>query len=645
VPPRPWHQKLLAGLMMLGGAGLVVVLAAARMRGAGALAGLSRAMHLAWGVGGWLMAGVVAGGGWWSWRKCTGREAWWVVGALWIALGVQLLLGLGGVKVGSIPAGGQLGMAAAADLAALGVWAWVVGAAVVGAGVGACLWAALGPLPRAKAPQRAAKARRRPRARRAGQPRPAPPPPPPKRNGWQLPPLELLTAAQPGESGPEPGEAQATSRLVEAKLRDFGVEGQIVAVAPGPVVTTYEFRPAPGIKISKVASLADDLALNLKAPSIRIVAPIPGKAVIGIEVPNASREVVRLRELLASPAYQKASTVLAVALGKDILGRPVVEDLGAMPHLLVAGATGSGKSVFINSLVLSLLYRATPEELKLIMVDPKRIELATYNDIPHLLHPVITSPTEATAGLRWAVREMQRRYELLAETGTRNIQGYNTLAATEPERSQLPYIIVVIDELADLMMVSSKEVEALITRLAQMARAAGIHLVVATQRPSVDVITGLIKANFPARISFKLASKADSRTILDAHGAEHLLGAGDMLFAPPGAMGLKRLHGAYVSDKEIEAVVEFWKSQGKARYEIDLAEQEEEDRPEQGEVDELYEEAVRLVKRSGQASVSMLQRRLRIGYNRAARMIEQMEREGIVGPSDGSRPREVLVRD
>ncbi len=502
---------------------------------------------------------------------------------------------------------------------------------------------------------------------------PADPPPhaPAKRGAqgvYELPPLDLLQPAQ-GPRAPEQVEVlRANSQLLEKKLLDFGVQGQVVEVAPGPVVTMYEFKPAPGVKISKVAGLADDLAMNLKAHSIRIVAPIPGKAVIGIEIPSPVRETVFLRELLSSAAYQGASSPLAVALGKNILGQPVVDDLSRMPHLLIAGATGSGKSVFINTLVLSILYKATPAQVRLLMVDPKRIELSTYNDIPHLLYPIITAPKEATAGLRWAVAEMERRYELLAQAGVRNIASFNQrleqdgLAApsegglggersdpSHPGRmSLLPHILVIIDELADLMMVSSKEVEALITRLAQMARAAGIHLVLATQRPSVDVITGLIKANFPARISFQVSSRVDSRTILDTQGAEHLLGAGDMLFLPPGTAALRRLHGAFVSDGEIEAVVDFVKSQAAPQYDESVVSSalENENGGVGGEgVDERYADAVALVKQTGNASISHVQRRLRVGYNRAARMIEQMEADGIVGPSDGSRPREVLQRD
>ena len=485
--------------------------------------------------------------------------------------------------------------------------------------------------------------------------------PSPKKGRFKLPDLDLLDPG-PGPAPPEQAEAlRATSKVLEEKLSDFGVHGAVREVAPGPVVTRFEFKPAPGVKISKVAGLADDLAMVMRAQSIRIVAPIPGKAVIGIEIPNPTREMVALRELLSAQVYQKAIGRLTVAVGKDILGHPMVTNLARMPHLLIAGATGAGKSVFINCLVLSILYRCTPEQVRILMVDPKRIELSAYSDIPHLLYPIITSPKEATAGLRWAVREMERRYELLAEVGVKNIESFNrrladkgpipTPAGVENNGREylepLPYILVFIDELADLMMVSSKEVEGLITRLAQMARAAGIHLILATQRPSVDVITGLIKANFPARISFKVASRVDSRTILDQQGAEHLLGRGDMLFVPPDTSGVSRLHGAFVSEEEIDRVTEFWRGQARPEYdESVVAATSDEGGGEDGAADDdLYPEAVALVRESGQASISYVQRRLKVGYNRAANLIEQMERDGIVGPSEGSKPRQVLMRD
>ncbi|MBW1780306.1 MAG: DNA translocase FtsK 4TM domain-containing protein [Deltaproteobacteria bacterium] len=450
---------------------------------------------------------------------------------------------------------------------------------------------------------------------------------------------------------------EMNARRLEKKLSDFGVEGEVVEILPGPVITMYEYKPAPGIKISKVANLSDDLALTLRAQSIRIVAPIPGKAAIGIEIPNNQREVVYLKEILSSATYKNSKHKLPIALGKDITGAAVVTDLTKMPHLLVAGATGTGKSVSINTMIESLLFKVSPEMVRFLMVDPKRIELSTYHDIPHLLHPVVTQPKDATKALRWTVEEMERRYMLLSDRGVRNIETYNRkivgATKTTPEDvsrgtdKTLPYIIVIIDELADLMMVSSKEVEEAITRLAQMARAAGIHLIIATQRPSVNVLTGIIKANFPTRLSFQVSSKVDSRTILDTNGAEHLLGDGDMLFMPPGVGRIMRIHGAYVSEDEVKDVTDFLRKQKKPDYDstiISHIASDEEMEMDDLEMDEKYEEAVDLISKTGQASISMLQRKLRVGYNRAARMIEVMEAQGIVGPSDGVRPRDVYGR-
>jgi len=405
----------------------------------------------------------------------------------------------------------------------------------------------------------------------------------------------------------------------------------------------YEFSPAPGIKINKVASLTDDLALALKTQSVRIVAPIPGKGVIGIELANKHRQVVFLKELLASEAFKQHKGALPLAIGQDIVGHPVVADLAKMPHLLIAGATGTGKSVGLNAMILSLLYCQTPRSLRLLLIDPKRIELSLYEGIPHLLHPVVSAPKDATRALKWAVLEMERRYQLLEAAQARNLEGYNKTV-----EQPLPYLVIIIDELADLMMVSSKEVETSIARLAQMARAAGIHLLIATQRPSVDVLTGLIKANFPARISFKVSSKVDSRTILDVMGAERLLGMGDMLFLPPGTASLQRIHGAYVSEQEIGRVVEFWRQQGEPQYDSRVVEpcdgeEDDEDAVDTSDADEKYREAVQIVKETGQASISMLQRRLRVGYNRSARMIEQMERDGIVTPVDAMGRRQVIM--
>ena len=442
------------------------------------------------------------------------------------------------------------------------------------------------------------------------------------------------------------------SRLVEKKLEDFGVDGKVVSVAPGPVVTTFEYEPAPGVKINRIVNLTDDLALALRATSIRIVAPIPGKAAIGIEIPNANRDIVRFKEIVVSAVYEKSKSGLTLCLGKDIVGKPAIAELDKMPHLLIAGATGTGKSVALNAMICSFLYKAAPEDVRLIMIDPKRIELSHYDGIPHLITPVVTDPKKATNALFWAVREMERRYELLSEIGARNIKQYNqkiekkTPQPDTPPPERLPFIVIVIDELADLMMVASRDVEVALTRLAQMARAAGIHLILATQRPSVDVLTGIIKANFPTRLTFQVSSRTDSRTIIDTVGAENLLGSGDMLFLPPGTAKLQRIHGAYISEAELARVTEFLKQQASTEYDasITAAPPKTAAEIEDKTYDEKYDEAVALVTRTRQASISMIQRHLRIGYNRAARIIEVMEREGIVGPSDGAKPREVLVR-
>ena len=467
----------------------------------------------------------------------------------------------------------------------------------------------------------------------------------PVKGDFVRPPLTFLQEPPDEEIRIDKEEYIENSKVLEQKLKDFGVSGRVVEICPGPVVTMYEFSPAPGVKINKVASLADDLALALKTRSVRIVAPIPGKAVIGIELANPRRQTVYLRQILSADVFQKGKGELLLALGQDIVGQPVVTDLARMPHLLIAGATGTGKSVGLNSMICSLLYRLGPDKLRLLMIDPKRIELSLYDGIPHLIHPVVSEPKEATRALRWAVMEMERRYQLLEEAHARNVSGYNK-QAEEP----LPYLVVIIDELADLMMVSSKEVEASIARLAQMARAAGMHIIIATQRPSVDVLTGLIKANFPARISFKVSSKVDSRTILDTMGAERLLGNGDMLFLPPGTSNLERIHGAFVSEAEIMKVVEFLKAQGEPDYDLSVVEPGPEETSEGGGggsgdfYDEKYDEAVEIVTSTGQASISGLQRRLRVGYNRAARMIEQMERDGIVTPTDTMGRRQVIAR-
>jgi len=457
------------------------------------------------------------------------------------------------------------------------------------------------------------------------------------------PPLSLLEDPKTTSSKIRTEELKERALLLMAKLREFGIEGEVVHINPGPVITVFEFKPAPGIKLSKILSLVDDLALGLSAKSVRIVAPIPGKNVIGIEISNPQREWVHLKDILQSKSFQESASPLTIALGKDISGNPVCTDLRKMPHLLIAGSTGSGKSIFLHCVILSLIYKSTPDNIRFLMIDPKRIELSVYEDIPYLIHPVVLEPKLATKALRWAVHEMERRYALFEEYSVRSLESFNAQF-----EEKLPYIVVIIDELADLMVVSSKEVETLLTRLAQMARAAGIHLLVATQRPSVDVITGLIKANFPARISFQVTSKVDSRTILDVQGAERLLGAGDMLFLPPGSSHLQRIHGPYVSEAEVKRVVEYLKKVEKPTYlaDLSLAEDEEEEKDilsPGDEEDELYQEALKIAYQYGKISTSMLQRRLRIGYNRAARLVERMEKEGIIGPSDGVRPRPVIA--
>jgi S-DNA-T family DNA segregation ATPase FtsK/SpoIIIE len=472
---------------------------------------------------------------------------------------------------------------------------------------------------------------------------------------YSMPPLQFLNEAPPPSEQADTELLGLATRLAE-KCKEFNVTGQIKHICPGPVVTTYEFKPDPGVKYSRVVSLVDDLCLALKAESIRIDR-MPGKPHVGIEVPNPRRETIFLREVIESRAFRESTSKLTIALGKTIDGLNYIADLAKMPHLLIAGTTGAGKSVGVNSLIVSILYRARPDEVKFILIDPKRLELGLYEDIPHLAAPIITDPKLASRSLKWAVGEMEKRYRDLAGWGVRNIDGYNTeimrrnLVKEYDERGEphkpLPYIVIIIDELADLMMTSGREVEESITRLAQMARAVGIHLVLATQRPSVDVITGLIKANFPSRISFRVSSKVDSRTIIDTNGAEHLLGRGDMLFLPPGTSRLIRVHGAYVDEKEIEKIVNHAKAQGKPEYNLTITQSDEEAlglEEGNGEHDELFEEALRICVEMKRASTSVLQRRLRIGYGRAAAILDIMEREGLIGQADGSRPRPVLGR-
>ncbi len=474
------------------------------------------------------------------------------------------------------------------------------------------------------------------------------------RQGHTKPSLKFLDAPPAERAGSSQEEMAQNSEILERKLLEFGVEGRITAVNPGPVITSYEIEPGPGIKINRIVALADDLALGLKALSVRVVAPIPGKAAVGVEIPNRNRATVHLREVLATKEFANEALQLPLALGKEISGTSVVADLAQMPHLLIAGETGSGKSVCINSLILSLLYKAEPRDVRLLLIDPKRVELSAYNGVPHLADKVVSEPKEAARRLQRVVMHMEERYRLLAQVGARNLQSFNRRMELEPPpeddltrgsfRGRLPMLVVVIDELADLILTAQNEVENAIMRLAQMARAVGIHLVVATQRPSVDVITGVIKANFPARISFRVASKVDSRTILDMNGAEALLGKGDMLFIPPGSSKPSRIHGCNVTEVEIRRVVDFLATQPKpGEFVWSLLPPEPEEVPEDEEGDELYRQAVEMVVQTQQASISMIQRRLRVGFNRAARMIERMEREGIVTAMDGTRPREVLV--
>ncbi len=461
---------------------------------------------------------------------------------------------------------------------------------------------------------------------------------------YKLPPVTLLDTIEKKEVKIDKESIQANASILEKKLKDYGIDGKVTEVRPGPVITMYEFEPAPGIKVSRISNLADDLAMALSAVSIRIIAPIPGKAVVGIEIPNKTRQTVYLREIIESEVFRSSHSYLTLVLGTTIAGDPYVADLAKMPHLLVAGATGSGKSVSLNSMICSILFKATPSNVRFLMIDLKMLELSFYEGIPHLLLPVVTNPKNAKTALRWMTDEMERRYSLMAEKGVRNIEKYNQKMVKQEGGELIPYIVVVIDELADLMMVSPKEVEEYIARLAQMARASGIHLILATQRPSVDVLTGIIKANFPARISCKVFSKVDSRTILDTNGAESLLGNGDMLFLSPGIGRLQRLHGPYVSEGEIKSVVEFLKRQGAPSYHNEILEEKEEEENGEEMDDDKYQEAVEFVMTKGEASISMVQRRFRIGYNRAARIIERMERDGVVGPSDGVKPREVFKR-
>ena len=509
----------------------------------------------------------------------------------------------------------------------------------------------------------------RPRIRSTVDPRSKPGPAPARPSaggarrpdGFRSPPLDALATPPPIAERQLTEDLQKQARILEETLREFGVEATVVNIDRGPAVTRYELRPAPGVKLTRIVSLADELALVLKTASCHIVAPLPGKGLVGIDVPNVTTTIVYLKEILMTREFQQSHSPLTLPIGKDVSGRPVLADLRDFPHLLIAGATGSGKTVCLNSLLLGILSHATPEQVRFLMIDPKMVEMAAFNGIPHLIAPVVTGAKKASTALGWAVQEMERRYQLLAAAGARNLDLYNQRvgamgeagrrsAAGEdaPPFARLPYLVIVIDELADLMMICSQDVEAAITRLAQLSRAVGLHIILATQRPSVDVVTGVIKANFPARIAFQVASKVDSRTILDMNGADKLLGRGDLLFLNPGAAKPVRAQGAYVTDEEIERVTSFLREQGPPAYDERLLEAQRQPASGggggfSGDRDELYEQAKQLVLESGQASTSLLQRRLRLGYGRAARILDMMEEEGLVGPPQGSRPRDVLV--
>ena len=499
---------------------------------------------------------------------------------------------------------------------------------------------------------------KKPKPSRVVKPTEKQPPSAPKFVGdYKLPSLDLLVTPPPLEDRVIKDDLEGNSKILEETLRDFGIEAKVVEVEQGPVITMYELQPAPGVKITKITSLGDDIALSMKAPSVHIVAPMPGKGTVGIQVPNIQASLVYLKELLETPEFQNAKSKLTMAMGKDVSGNPLVSDLADMPHFLIAGTTGSGKTVCVNSLIMSFIFQASPEEVKLILIDPKMVEMSMYNGLPHLVCPVITDIKKAAGALDWAVNEMEERYRLLAKVGARNILGFNKKlneGLTEIEDGEqkitlehMPYIVIIIDELADMMLLAAKEVETSITRLAQLSRGVGIHLILATQRPSVDVITGVIKANFPARISFRVASKVDSRTVLDANGAEKLLGKGDMLFMKPGNFKLIRAQASLVSDKEIDDVVNFAKAQRAAVYSDAVTKEHDKvlnfSKGKDGARDELFEEAAKLVITTRQASVSILQRRLRLGYARAARLIDMMEEEGIIGGFRGSKAREILV--
>ncbi|MDR5683907.1 MAG: DNA translocase FtsK [Armatimonadota bacterium] len=679
VVERPRLTKRLAGLLVL----LLTVLLAEHLP-------LEPGREMAQGASGH-GGGSVGGAQAWLWRRLLGDPgpavgvALGAVAAFFLVTRLSPLRVIEAVALGVLRAAAAIwrsvpGVARTIGRAAAAAWTWIVGAVV---GVASWLWGIvprheerrgeqtpapefvlcapeLSSEPAAQAP--AAQDAPEPKTALARKPRPkvrqqalALEPDAASHGPWTVPPRSILQPSPPGR-GRQKLDPQEVGRSLEAVLRSFGVEVKCVGWEQGPVVTRYELQPAPGVKVQRITSLTNDIALALAAQSVRIEAPIPGKSAVGIELPNEKAALVTLHEILDAPEFGHPDPLL-VALGKDIAGYPVVANLVEMPHLLIAGATGSGKSVTLNTIIASVLMRATPDQVRFVMIDPKRVELTHYDDIPHLLIPVVRSAKDAAAKLRKIIAGMERRYEVFAAATARNVQAFNALSSEERVRAMeavsgdklgegqdgfLPYVVVVIDELADLMMVAPADFEDSIVRLAQMARATGIHLVVATQRPSVDVITGLIKANIPSRIAFAVSSMVDSRTILDTPGAEKLLGRGDMLYLPTGANRPTRVQGAYVSDQEIERIADFWKDQGRPAYDDSLLQADGQEVGEEGE-DELLGQAARIVVQTGYGSVSLLQRKMKIGYVRAARIVDQLEARGIVGPPQGSNPREVLI--
>jgi len=689
-PGRKPEIRRIQPVICLAAAVLAVVLyGAAGVIGPIGAAG--RALKDTFGLFGWWPGPALAWVAWLTWKK----PAFTVARLLKTAGGVLFLFAVLALATRfSASAGGYFGAFLARGAFRAGLWAWlfmplsalvglVLALPPVGRGLRALLarlWAATAgpsepalleaspPEPDQKTAKPAPEELEKPVPLVKDAPiitsRKSPPQPPPPEKAlaaegtYKLPGLGLLDPA-PAQSGHASGltqeELETNAHLLEDKLRDYGVDGRVTEVSGGPVITMYEYEPAPGIKIARVAGLAEDLAMAMKAKAIRVAGHLPGKGAIGIEIPNLTRLPVAFRQMVESPAFQKSPSPLTLNLGVDILGTPVVADLAKMPHLLVAGATGTGKSVALNAIIMSMLYKASPDQVRLLMIDPKMVEFALYRDIPHLIYPVLTEPIQANLALKWAVAEMENRYRLLVDKEVRHIDTYNEKVRAERKKGrrgpdedalrELPYLVIIIDELNDLMTVAPKEVEVNITRLGQKARAAGIHLILATQYPTVTVITGTIKINLLARISLKVLSQTESRVILDRKGAENLLGHGDMLFLAPNQSELQRLHGPYVSEGEVERATDFLRSWGPPDYleELTVPEIENEDRdggPD--DKDPLYDQAVELVRRTSRATTSHLQRHLRVGYNRAARMIERMEREGLIGPQDGTRPRDIF---